>query len=457
MAMATSARARADASRPGADGGVAYGPWGPAETPRTARAAEKLLLARCQETVVALLGDRPTVEGAAQAAELRAAIAGHVAEYGRWAAQAAGGAWQPEDPEATIGRLYDDLLGLSILQPLMDDPAVEEIICNGPMRLFVKRPLLERVRGAYFEDAGAMLVFAKRLVAMCGERLDESRPFVDGRLPDGSRLNVTIPPAAVDFPCITIRKFLLRASSLADLVALGTLPQDAAGFLEAAFRARVNVLVSGGTAAGKTTLINSLGNALDADADRAITIEETPELQLARSLPNCVALAAQGENVEGAGRITIRDLVRNALRMTPTRIIVGEVRGAEALDMLGAMNTGHDGSCCSIHANSPRQALQKLATFAMMAEERLPRPALAEIIADTVELVVQLKADHLTGARRVTHIYEVTGLEGETIQGQELWVEGAAGGRLAPTGIAPKCLAKIAAAHIPYAPPRARA
>lgn len=435
-------------------GGVTYGPWGPAAIPRTLRAVERLLLDRCQETVIALLGERVTVEDAGQAAVLRGAIAGHVAEYGRWAAQTAGGAWQLVDPADTVRRLYDDLLGLSILQPLMDDPAVEEIICNGPMRLFVKRPLTERVRGVYFADAATMLVFAKRLVAMCGERLDESRPFVDGRLPDGSRLNVTIPPAAVDFPCLTIRKFLLRASSLAELVDLGTLPQDAADFLEAAFRARVNVLVSGGTATGKTTLVNALGNALDADADRVITIEETPELQLARSLPNCVALAARRENIEGAGETTIRDLVRNALRMTPTRIIVGEVRGAEALDMLGAMNTGHDGSCCTIHANNPRQALQKLATFAMMAEERLPRSALGEIIADTVELVVQLKADQLTGTRRVTHIYEVTGLEGDTIQGQELWGGGSASGRLGPTGIAPRCLAKIADAGIAYRPPR---
>jgi len=175
---------------------------------------------------------------------------------------------------------------------------------------------------------------------------------------------------------------------------------------------------------------------------------------VARSLPNCVALTARRENVEGAGETTIRDLVRNALRMTPTRIVVGEVRGAEALDMLGAMNTGHDGSCCTIHANNPRQALQKLATFAMMAEERLPRPALAEIIADTVELVVQLKADQLTGARRVTHIYEVTGLEGDTVQGQDLWIAGPTGGRLGPTGIAPRCLAKIADAGIAYRPPR---
>ena len=248
--------------------------------------------------------------------------------------------------------------------------------------------------------------------------------MVDVRLRDGSRLNAVIPPAATRWTSLTIRKFVLRAHSLDELVELGALPAAAAEFLDAAVQAGVNILVSGPTGSGKTTLLNALGASIAALDERVVTVEEVPELLLDRQLPDCVALQVRGKNVEGVGEISIRDLVRNALRMRPTRIVVGEVRGAEALDMLLAMNTGHDGSLTTIHGNSPRDALDRLATLAMMAGERLAGEELARMVARTIELVVQLRVDrahrpaprgqHLRGHRprgRRDHGHELWGLE----------------------------------------------
>src|ERR671936_3111659 len=213
----------------------------------------------------------------------------------------------------------------------------------------------------------------------------------------------------------------MRVHALDQLVALGAVSADAAQFLEAAVQAGVNILVSGQTGAGKTTLLNALGASIAALDERVVTVEEVPELLLDRRLPDCVALQARGKNVEGAGEISTRDLVRNALRMRPTRIIVGEVRGAEALDMLLAMNTGHEGSLTTIHGNTPRDALDRLGTLAMMAEERLSGEALTRMVARTIELVIQLRFEPLTGRRRISSIFEVTGLEGDVISGHELW------------------------------------
>jgi pilus assembly protein CpaF len=282
--------------------------------------------------------------------------------------------------------------------------------------------------------------------------------MVDARLPDGSRLNAAIPPATTRWCCVTIRKFILRAHSLEQLARLGTLTETASQFLDAAVQAGVNILVSGPTGSGKTTLLNALGTSIASLEERVISVEEVAELQLERQLPNCVALQARAGNVEGAGEIRIRDLVRNALRMRPTRIIVGEVRGAEALDMLLAMNTGHDGSLTTIHGNLPRDALDRLATLAMMAEERLTGEALAKMVARTIELVVQLRFEPLTGRRRLVNIFEVTGLEAPVggypvITGQDLWLYDPSRDRLVWTGLQPRCLAKIAAKHIPYALP----
>ena len=277
--------------------------------------------------------------------------------------------------------------------------------------------------------------------------------MVDIRLHDGSRLNAVIPPASTRWTSVTVRKFVLRAQSLDQLVELGALPPAAAEFLEAAVQAGVNVLVSGQTGSGKTTLLNALGASIVGLDERVVTVEEIPELQLDRRLPDCVALQSRGKNVEGAGEISIRDLVRNALRMRPTRIIVGEVRGAEALDMLMAMNTGHDGSLTTIHGNSPRDALDRLATLAMMAGERLAGDELVRMVARTIELVVQLRVVMRSGQRRVASIFEVTGIEAGVISGHELW--GLDQGRLVWKGRPPRCLEKMVAHGIEYVPPLA--
>jgi pilus assembly protein CpaF len=275
--------------------------------------------------------------------------------------------------------------------------------------------------------------------------------MVDIRLRDGSRLNAVIPPASTRWTSVTVRKFVLRAHSMGHLVELGALPAAAADFLAAAVQAGVNILVSGPTGSGKTTLLNALGASVAALAERVVTVEEVPELQLDRQLPDCVALQMRGKNVEGIGEISIRDLVRNALRMRPTRIIVGEVRGAEALDMLMAMNTGHDGSLTTIHGNSPRDALDRLATLAMMAGERLAGDELVRMVSRTIELVVQLRASMQTGQRRIASIFEVTGVEAGVISGHEIW--GLEHGRLVWRGRPPRCLEKIATRGIEYVPP----
>jgi pilus assembly protein CpaF len=250
---------------------------------------------------------------------------------------------------------------------------------------------------------------------------------------------------------LTIRKFVLRAQSLDELVQLGALPAAAAEFLDAAVQAGVNILVSGQTGSGKTTLLNALGASIAALDERVVTVEEVPELQLDRQLPDCVALQVRGKNIEGVGEITIRDLVRNALRMRPTRIIVGEVRGAEALDMLLAMNTGHEGSLTTIHGNAPRDALDRLATLAMMAGERLANEELVRMVSRTIELVVQLRVSLRSGQRGVASIFEVTGLEGGVISGHELW--GTEHGRLVWRGRPPRCMEKLVAHGIEYASP----
>jgi pilus assembly protein CpaF len=348
--------------------------------------------------------------------------------------------------------LFDSVFGLGILQPLIDDPRVEEIIVNGPLRIFVIRDgRKQQAVGLYFETDDELRQLVKRVVGAAGRRLDEASPMVDVRLRDGSRLNVIIPPASCRWTSLSIRKFILRAQSLDELVELGTLPAAAAEFLDAAVQAGVNILVSGQTGSGKTTLLNALGASIASLDERVVTVEEVPELQLDRQLPDCVALQARARNIEGVGEITIRDLVRNALRMRPTRIIVGEVRGAEALDMLLAMSTGHDGSLTTIHGNSPRDALDRLATLAMMAGERLGSESLVRTVSRTIELVVQLQVSMSTGQRRLASVFEVTGAENGLISGHELW--GLEQGRLVWRGRPPRCLEKMVARGIEYAPP----
>jgi pilus assembly protein CpaF len=417
------------------------------------RVAERALRAEVQAAVSRLLGERQLLAPDREDEErIRALIRERVATYQRRAATT--NSPLLSDPEGVEGRIFDSLLGLGILQPLMDSPTVEEIICNGPNRIFViERGQKRLLADLYFDDDEELRSLVKRLLGPLGKRLDESSPMVDARLADGSRLNAAIPPATIRWCSVTIRKFLLRAHSLDQLVALGTLPEPAAQFLDAAVQAGVNVLVSGPTGSGKTTMLNALGAAIASLDERVITVEEVAELQLERQLPDCVALQSRAGNAEGAGQIRIRDLVRNALRMRPTRIVVGEVRGAEALDMLLAMNTGHEGSLTTIHGNSPRDALDRLATLAMMAEERLSGDALAKMVSRTIELVLQLRFEPRSGRRRVVSIFEVAGLEGSVITGQELWALDPSLDRLAWTGIQPRCLARIVARGVPYSLP----
>jgi pilus assembly protein CpaF len=415
------------------------------------RAAERLIRERVVEAVGRSLGDgRLLAPGGQDEERVRAIIDDEVAAFDRRAVTTNGPLLV--DAEAVRRRLFDSVFGLGILQPLMDDPRVEEIIVNGPLRIFAIRDgRKEQAIGVYFETDEELRQLVKRVVGTAGRRLDEAAPMVDVRLRDGSRLNAVMPPAATRWTSVTIRKFVLRAQSLQELVGLGALPAAAAEFLDAAVQAGVNILVSGPTGSGKTTLLNALGASIAALDERVVTVEEVPELLLDRQLPDCVALQARGKNVEGAGEISIRDLVRNSLRMRPTRIIVGEVRGAEALDMLLAMNTGHDGSLTSIHGNSPRDALDRLATLAMMAGERLGNDELVRMVSRTIELVVQLRVTVRTGQRRVASIFEVTGLEGGVISGHEIW--GLEHGRLLWKGRPPRCLEKMAAHGIEYAPP----
>jgi pilus assembly protein CpaF len=430
------------------------GTFAPASQPLlhpTDRAAERLIRERVVDAVSHSLGDGRLLTPSPQdEARVRAVIDEEVAGHERRAVTTNGPLLI--DAEVVKRRLFDSVFGLGILQPLMDDPRVEEIIVNGPLRIFTIRDgRKEQAHGVYFETDDELRQLVKRVVSSAGRRLDEASPMVDVRLRDGSRLNAVIPPAATRWTSVTIRKFVLRAQSLRELVELGALPAAAADFLDAAVQAGVNILVSGPTGSGKTTLLNALGASIAALDERVVTVEEVPELLLDRQLPDCVALQVRGKNVEGVGEISIRDLVRNALRMRPTRIVVGEVRGAEALDMLMAMNTGHDGSLTTIHGNSPRDALDRLATLAMMAGERLVGEELVRMVSRTIELVVQLQVTMRTGQRRIASIFEVTGVESGVISGHEIW--GLEHGRLVWKGRPPRCLGKMAAHGIEYAPP----
>jgi len=419
------------------------------------RVAERALRDEIRQAVSQLLGERQLLTpGPEDEVRISALIKQKVADWQRRAATVNGQLLH--EPQAVEQRLFDGLLRLGLLQPLIDDPTVEEIIVNGPQRIFcIRDGHKSLVPDLYFDDDEELRQLVKRLIGPLGKRLDESSPMVDARLPDGSRLNAAIPPATTRWCSITIRKFILRASSLEQLCHLGTLPDAAGHFLDAAVQAGVNILVSGPTGSGKTTMLNSLGASIASDQERILTIEEVPELQLDRYLPDCVALQARAANVEGVGEIRIRDLVRNALRMRPSRICIGEVRGAEALDLLLALNTGHDGSLTTIHGNSPRDALDRLATLASMAEERLSAESLTRMVARSVELVVQLRFDARSGRRRVSSIFEVTGLEGDVISGNDLWAIESGSDRLRWSGIQPRCLAKIVAKGIAYTLPPA--
>jgi pilus assembly protein CpaF len=343
--------------------------------------------------------------------------------------------------------LLDEVFGLGPLEPLLRDASVSDILVNTHKNVFVERGgRIERVAGAFQDDKHLMRVI-DRIVSAVGRRVDDSSPMVDARLPDGSRVNAIIPPLAVDGPLLSIRRFPAERLKASDLVAFRAMTQNMLDFLSHCVRARLNGLISGGTGAGKTTLLNVLSGFID-ERERIVTIEDAAELQLHQE--HVARLETRPPNVEGKGAVRQRQLVINALRMRPDRIVVGEVRGEEALDMLQAMNTGHDGSLTTVHANTPRDALSRIETMIAMGATNLPDKAMRQQIASAIQIVVQ-QTRLSDGSRKITSVSEITGMEGDIITMQEIFVfekmgvtqEGKVIGRFRATGVRPKCCERL--------------
>ncbi|ACL26068.1 MULTISPECIES: CpaF family protein [Chloroflexus] len=349
-----------------------------------------------------------------------------------------------------------DIIGLGPLEPLLADDDVSEIMVNGPKQVYIEKKGKLIKTDITFADDDHVMRIIDRIVAPLGRRVDESSPMVDARLKDGSRVNVVIRPLALNGPTITIRKFRKDKLTVQDLVRFGSMSQDMADFLAACVQARLNIVVAGGTGSGKTTLLNVLSSFIPED-ERIITVENAAELQLRQE--HVVTLESRPPNVEGKGEVTIRDLVINCLRMRPERIIVGECRGGETLDMLQAMNTGHDGSMTTIHANSPRDAVSRIETMCLMAGMDLPARAIREQIASAIHVFVQ-QSRLKDGSRKVTQITEVAGMEGDVVVLQDIFVfeqtgideKGKIVGHLRPTGVRPRFLEKFEALNI-FLPP----
>jgi pilus assembly protein CpaF len=353
-----------------------------------------------------------------------------------------------------LEQITDEILGLGPMEPLLRDETVTEVMVNGPQQVYIEREGRLELTNVTFQNDEHVMKIIQRIIAPIGRRVDESSPMVDARLADGSRVNAIIPPLSLVGPVVTIRKFSATPFTVEDLVRFGTATPEMFEFLEACVKARLNIFVSGGTGSGKTTMLNILSSFIP-DDERIVTIEDAAELQLRQE--HVVTLEARPANIEGKGAIPIRELVRNALRMRPDRIVVGECRSAEALDMLQAMNTGHDGSMSTGHANTPRDMLSRLETMVLMAGMDLPLRAIREQIASAVDLIVhqnRLK----DGSRKIVNITEVQGMEGDVVVMQDIFVfeqtgvvEGKIQGRLKPTGIRPKFVEKfeVAGIHLP--------
>lgn len=316
-----------------------------------------------------------------------------------------------------VSDLKDEMLGLGPIEVLLKDPTVTEVMVNGPKKIFVERMGRLQLTDIQFHDDSHVMNIIERILSPIGRHIDESVPLVDARLEDGSRVNIIIPPLSLVGPCITIRKFATKALSVDNLITFGTLDRKMADFIKACIQARINILVSGGTGSGKTTTLNVLSSFIP-ENERIVTIEDAAELKLQQE--HVVTLESRPDNIEGNGEITIRDLVKNALRMRPDRIIVGEVRGGEALDMLQAMNTGHDGSLTTAHANNPRDALSRLETMVLMAGFEMPIRAIREQVSSAIELILQ-QSRLKDGSRKITYITEVQHMEGDVITTQDLF------------------------------------
>ncbi len=358
----------------------------------------------------------------------------------------------PQQAQAFYRQVIDELFGLGPIEPFLRDDAISEVMVNGPHLIYVERGgKLEETPACFVDDAHVMRVI-ERILKPLGRHLDPKWPMVDARLPDGSRVNVIVSPCAVHGPTITIRKFSRKRLTVEDLVRFGSLTPQIAEFLRACVMAKLNLVVSGGTGSGKTTLLNLLSGFIPSD-ERIVTIEDSAELQLHQR--HVVTLEARPPEPDGSGRVTIRDLVINALRMRPDRIVVGECRGGEALDMLQAMNTGHDGSLTTIHANSPRDALARLETMSLMAGMELPLRVIREQIASAVDLIVQ-QARLRDGSRKIINVTEVQGMEGEVVVLQDIFVfreegldeNGKVRGSFIPAGIRPRFMPRLERAGI---------
>lgn len=346
-----------------------------------------------------------------------------------------------------IKEIFDDIVGLGPLEPLLEDPEISEIMVNGPYRIYVERKGRISLSGMRFRDDNHVMHVINRIVSSVGRHIDEATPMVDARLSDGSRFNAIIPPSAIKGPTITIRKFSKKPLAALDLINYKSASSKMMSFLEACVKGKLNIIVAGGTGSGKTTLLNVLSGYIPTN-ERIVTIEDAAELQLNQE--HVVTLESRPPNLEGAGEITIRDLVRNSLRMRPDRIIVGEVRSKETLDMLQAMNTGHDGSLTTAHANSSRELIARLETMVLMGGMELPVKAIREQIASAIDLIVH-QARLKDGTRKIVNISEVVGMEGDTVVLQDLFyfkpegldVTGKLTGKFIATGIRPAFLEKL--------------
>jgi pilus assembly protein CpaF len=352
-----------------------------------------------------------------------------------------------------VARVVDEVVGLGPIDALLRDASISEVMVNAPDEVFFEREGILYLSDVRFRDATHIFRVIERIIAPIGRRVDESSPMVDARLPDGSRVNVIVPPVTPKSPTITIRKFRADKMTMEDLIKANTITPDMSEFLKACVRLKLNILISGGTGTGKTTFLNALSLYIP-ESERIVTIEDPIEIKMQQ--PHVVSMEARPANIDGKGEVSQRDLLRNSLRMRPDRIIIGEVRGPEAFDMLNAMNTGHEGSLSTVHANSPRDGLARIENMVLMANLELPDRAIREQMASALDLVIQLSR-FTDGVRRVTHITEVTGMEGQVVTLQDLFrfeqtgvgEDGKIEGDMAPTGIRPSFAERFIATGIP--------